>query len=89
MPFGLSSAPATFQKLMHLILKKENWEQCLIYLDDVMIFGNSYEQHFTRLKSILSWIAEAGVKLKSDKCNFLQSQVSYLGHVISGDGNKD
>ena len=86
MPFGLSSAPATFQKRMYLILKKENWEQCLIYLDDVLIFGNLYEQYFTRLKSVLSQIAVAGVKLKPDKCNVLQSQVSYLGHVLSGDG---
>ena len=88
MPFGLRLAPATFQKLMHLIAKKENLEQCLIYLDDVLIFGNSCEQHFTRLKSVLSRIAKAGVKLKPDKCNFLQRKVSYFGYVISGDGIK-
>ena len=54
----------------------------------MLIFGNSYEQHFTRLKLVLSLIAEVSVKLKLDKCNFLKSQVSYLGHVISGDGIK-
>ena len=50
-----------------------------------MIFRNSYGQHFTRLKSVLSLIAEAGVRLKPDKRNFLQSQISYLGQVISED----
>ena len=54
----------------------------------MLVFGNSYEQNFTRLKSVISRKAEAGFKLKPDKCNFLHSQVSYLGHVISADGIK-
>lgn len=88
MPFGLSSAPATFQRLMHLILQNENWEQCLIYLDDVLIFGNSYEQHLSRLEKVLARIEDSGVKLKPDKCNFLLKEVSYLGHKITEEGIK-
>lgn len=80
MPFGLCLAQATFQRIMNLILQKENWEQCLIYLDDVLIFGKSFEQHFDRLKSVLRKIEEGGEQLKPEKCKFLQYKVTYLGH---------
>ena len=54
MPFGLCSAPATFQRLMNVVLRNENWLDCVIYLDDILIFGNSIDQHNERLCKVLS-----------------------------------
>lgn len=86
MPFGLSTAPATFQRLMHIAFKNENWEKCLIYLDDVLIFGRSAEEHLARLKAVLQRVREAGLKLSPAKCTFMEQKVEYLGHVITADG---
>lgn len=86
MPFGLCSAPATFQRLMHSVLKADNWEKCLVYLDDILIFGKNPEEHFQRLRSVLSRIREAGLKLSPEKCHLFQQEVEYLGHIISKSG---
>lgn len=88
MPFGLCSAPATFQRLMHSILRNENWKQCLIYLDDVLIFARTLEEHSYRLRIVLQRFREAGLKLSPEKCHFLKTEVEYLGHVIKEDGIK-
>jgi transposase InsO family protein len=88
MPFGLCSAPATFQRLMHTILQKENWTKCLIYLDDILVFGKNAEEHNERLRTVLQRIREAGLKLSPEKCHLFRKEVSYLGHVISTDGVK-
>ena len=85
MPFGLSTAPATFQRAMNLILANENWHKCLIYLDDILVFGSTLEEHNARLEAVFDRIREANIKLSPSKCKFLQSEVVYLGHVISGD----
>ena len=86
MPFGLCSAPATFQKLMNMVLSKENWVKCVIYLDDVLIFGRTIEEHNDRLEEVLTRIKEAGLKLAPEKCRFLQTEIHYLGHVITANG---
>ena len=86
MPFGLCNAPSTFQKMMASIFRGENWIKCLIYLDDILIFANSVEQHLDRLRSIFQRIREAGLKLSPKKCNFLLKEVKYLGHTISSNG---
>lgn len=86
MPMGLSSGPATFQRLMHSILRNENWKQCLIYLDDVLIFGRTLEEHNQRLKVVLQRFREAHLKLSPEKCRFLRQEVEYLGHVINEKG---
>lgn len=88
MPMGISTAPATFQRLMHKIFEKEKWQECLIYLDDILIFSNNIEQHIQRLKTIFSRVRESGVKLSPKKCKFLKTEVSYLGHTISREGIK-
>lgn len=88
MPMGISTAPATFQRLMHKIFEKEKWHQCLIYLDDVLVFSRDLDEHIQRLRSIFQRIRESGVKLSPKKCNFLRSEVSYLGHTISQSGVK-
>jgi hypothetical protein len=88
MPFGLCSAPATFQRMMHKVLAQENWEKCLIYIDDVLIYGRSAEEHYQRLRSVLQRIREAGLKLSPEKCTFMQQEVEFLGHIISQNGLK-
>lgn len=86
MPFGLCGAPATFQKLMCSVLSNENWTKCLVYLDDIIIFGNTIEQHNERLKAVLQRLREANLKISPSKCCFLKNEVKYLGHIISVDG---
>lgn len=86
MPFGLTTAPSTFQRLMHIVLQQENWQKCLIYLDDILIFGRSVDEHLQRLKAVLQRIREAGLKLSPSKCFFLKREVEYLGHVVTSDG---
>jgi len=86
MPFWLCGAPATFQRLMHNILKEENWVSCLIYLDDILVFGRSFEEHIERLKTVFSRFSDAGIKLSPKKCNLLQSSLIFLGHKINSEG---
>ena len=63
MPFGLVGAPFTFQRLITSILSKENWEICLVYLDNVLIFSDSFDEHLSRVEQVLSKIRQAGLKL--------------------------
>jgi len=86
MPFGLCSAPATFQMLMNSVLHSENWQKCLIYLDDILVFGRTKKEHHERLRSVLQRIREAGLKLSPEKCRLFQTEVTYLGHTISLEG---
>ena len=86
MPFGLTNAPATFQRLMECVLAGLSPAQCLIYLDDIIVYGTSFEDHLKHLEMVLTKLGEAGLKLKPSKCHFAQQQVQYLGHLISKDG---
>ena len=88
MPFGLCGAPFTFQKMMNVLLRTENWEKCLIYLDDVLIFGRTFNEHLQRLTCVLDKICAGGIKLSPEKCSFFKKELVFLGHVISGDGIK-
>ena len=67
MPFGLCGAPCTFQKIVQDILANENYKTCLAYLDDIIIFGRTLEEHNERLLHVLSKLREAGVKLSKEK----------------------
>ena len=86
MPFGLCNAPATFQRLMDLILAGLQWTNCLVYLDDILIIGKTFTEHLKNLELVFNRLREAGLKLKPSKCAICQKQVNYLGHVISADG---
>ena len=88
MPFGLCGAPATFQKIMHVILKNENWTSCLVYLDDVLIFGKDYPEHLHRIELIFQKFSDAGIKLSPNKCNFFQTELQFLGHMVTSEGIK-
>ena len=86
MPFGLCNAPATFQQLMDLVLAGLLWSHCLVYVDDVIILGRDFAEHTANLRSVFQRLRDANLKLKPAKCSFLQSQVRYLGHIVSQDG---
>ena len=77
MPFGLCNAPSTFQRLKDLNLAGLQWSACLVYLDDIIIVGKSFEEHLVNLGAVLERLQTAG---KPDKF----ATVLYLGHIVSG-----
>ena len=78
MPFGLCNAPATFEAMMETLLSDLLWKKCLVYLDDVIIFGKSFDECLGNLKLVLEWIISNGLKLKPKKCNLFQKSINYL-----------
>ena len=83
MPFGLKGAPATFQCALDIILSGVRWQICVVYLDDVIVFSRTQEEHAAQLCTVLSLLRSAGISLKLKKCSFFQPKVHYLRHVIS------
>lgn len=86
MPFGLCNAPRTFQRLMERIFGAQHCQSLLLYLDDVIVFSSSVDEHLSRLDAALSRLQHEGLKVKLEKCSFFQKEVQYLGHLISQDG---
>ena len=86
MAFGLCNAPATFQRLMNYILRDVLGKKALVYLDDVIIFSDSFDEHLADIRTVLNLIRSAGLRLKRKKCQFIKKSVDYLGHVISRAG---
>ena len=81
-PFGLTNAPACFQRALDLVLTKYKWKTCLVYLDDVIIYCNNLDDHIVHVNETLSTLADAGITLKVNKCHFFQKEVEYLGHMV-------
>ena len=88
MPYGLCNAPATFQRLMQNCLGELNLTYALIYLDDVIVFSQTEEEHLTRLRVVFECFWEHGLKLKPSKCHFLRKEIAFLGHKVSEEGMK-
>ena len=86
MPFGLTGAPSTFQRLMESVLAGLQWSTCLVYLDDIIIFSTTFEEHLERLREVFSRLRDAGLKVKPQKCQLFRKVVPFLGHVISKEG---
>lgn len=86
MPFGLNNAGSTFQRTMELALQGLQWETCLVYIDDIIVFGTDFIQHIQRVEEVLERLRAAGLKLRPDKCNMLQTEVVFLGHIVSQSG---
>ena len=86
MPFGLKGAPATFQRLMNTVLSGIQGIKCLVYMDDIVVFGENLKAHNDRLREVLERMRKYNLKLQPDKCEFLRKEVSYLGHVIGSTG---
>ena len=85
-PFGLTNAPATFERLMELVLQGLQWDKCLLYTDDIIVFGADFEQTLSHLDEVLTRIEGAGLKLKPKKCHLFQQEVQFLGHVVTPAG---
>ena len=85
MPYGLTNAGAAFQRLMDLCLNGLHWSHCLVYLDDIIIFGSTLEEHNQRLRLVLKRIADIGLTLKAEKCKWAKTSVKA---TISGGNYK-
>lgn len=86
MPFGLCNAPATYERLMETVLRGLIGKVCLVYLDDVIVFGNTPEEHLENLERVFQQLENAGLKLAPKKCFLFKREVRYLGHTVSWKG---
>jgi len=85
-PFGLCNAGSTFQRVMDLALNGLNFNMCLVYLDDIIVYSTDVDEHIGRLEKLFERLRSANLKLKPSKCKLLRSELSFLGHVVSSKG---
>ncbi|XP_060216861.1 uncharacterized protein LOC132644288 [Lycium barbarum] len=83
MPFGLTNAPATFCTLMNKLFHPFLDQFVVIYLDDIVVYSNSLEEHLKHLRTVFQVLRENDLCVKQEKCTFAQPQVQFLGHTIS------
>ena len=88
MPFGLCNAPAVFMRLMHGIMAGIMWKYCLPYMDDIMIYSKTFEDHLEHVGEVLDRLIAAGLTLKGSKCNMFRQEVTYLGNIVADTGIK-
>jgi len=88
MPFGLTNAPAVFQRWINRTLQSYIKICCIVYLDDVLIYSDSLEQHQKDVAAIIRTIQKQGIKLKPSKCEFHPRETDYLGFIINNEGVK-
>jgi hypothetical protein len=86
MPFGLTNAPATFERLMEMVLRGLQWTHCQVYLDDVIVFGQTFEEALANLRLVFERFRVAHLIMKPKKCELFRKSVSFLGHIVSEEG---
>jgi hypothetical protein len=86
MPFGLCNAPATFQRLMDVTMAEINYDICLVYLDDILVYSQDISTHLERLEALFNRLRYANLKIKPSKCQLFKRSVDFLGYVISSKG---
>jgi len=86
MPMGLCNSPSTFQRAMDHVLNDLRWQDCLLYLDDLMVFSKDFDEHLERLGKVFEKLRSSNIRLKPSKCKFLQKEVEFLGHVVNEEG---
>ena len=84
--FGLAYAPSQFARIMELVMSGLTYDVCLIYLDDILVFSKTFDEHLEHLATVFSRLNCYLLKLKPSKCSLFQRKVSFLGHVVSGQG---
>ena len=85
MPFGLKTAPATFQRTMDNVLRGLQGIHCLVYLDDIIVYSVSLQEHISKLRTVFDRLRQTNLKIQLDKSEFLRKEVLYLGHTITSD----
>ena len=88
MPMGLKNSPSTFQRVMDNVLRDLQNVVCLVYLDDIIVFSTSLQEHMVNLEKVFQRLRESNFKIQMDKSEFLKMETAYLGHIISSDGVK-
>lgn len=83
-PFGLCNAPAKFQRMINKVLACQLWKVCLAYLDDIIVFSQTTDEHLRDLKNVLGALVSAGFRLQPKKCHIAADSIKYLGHIIDG-----
>ena len=86
MPMGTSNSPSVFARLMSLVLHGLTYLCCLVFIDDTIIMGRSFEDHLKNVELVLQRFREAKLRLKPSKCRFFHRRVKFLGHIVSQDG---
>ena len=86
MPFGVKNAPAVFARLMADIMNGLQWNGIAVYLDDIIIGGKNFQEHYDLLKEVLERLRGAGLTVKSSKVSLCQRKLIFLGHQISANG---
>lgn len=86
MPFGLCNAPATFQRVMDMVLSGLKWTECQVYLDDVSIYATTLDELLIRIQHVFDRLKEYGFTVKPKKCVFGVQRMSFLGYIIDDEG---
>jgi hypothetical protein len=86
MPMGLCNSGASFQRMMDVVLSGLAFDVCLAYIDDIIVYSRSLDEHIERLKAVLRRVRDAGLKIKPSKSVLVQRSVGFLGHVVSAEG---
>lgn len=86
LPMGLKISPSVFSRVMTMAMSGLNYESCFVYLDDLIVFGRNLLEHNMNLVKVLGRLRKVNLKLNPIKCNFLQKEILYLGHIISDKG---
>jgi hypothetical protein len=86
MAFGLCNSPATYARVINLVLRVLNWKVILAFLDDILVLGKDFEGHLANLRAVLVRFREYGLKLKPKKCELFQKEVEFLGRVVGPRG---
>lgn len=86
--FGLCNSPATFSRVIQLVLQGLTWRECLAYLDDIIVLGKNFKDHLDNLYQVLERFRRYNLKLKPKKCNLFQNEVKFLGKIVNSEGNK-
>eukprot|EP00111_Clytia_hemisphaerica_P008207 TCONS_00023902-protein len=86
MPFGLQGASSTFEKLLEDVLQKVRGRCVLVFIDDIVIFSQTFEEHLEHLREVFKLLKEAGLTAKRSKCNFGKDSLKFLGHIVCREG---
>jgi hypothetical protein len=86
LPFGLSKSPASFQRLMDIVLRDLVGTECYTFIDELIVYGNTIEEHARRLEHVLQRFEQVNLQLQPSKCVFARPEFEYLGYIVSRDG---